>query len=105
MGHGLVHSGSLKESFFYPAQHPVLPPALLRAASEGVLRREGSSVSQGGDTPKITPKGRPPPRDGSRVPSRERLESDAGGRTVPAEKKSQLYRNVLNSMTERTVIA
>jgi hypothetical protein len=101
MGHGLVHSGSLKESFFYPSQTPVLPPALLRAASEGVLRRENSTGSQGGDTPKNTP-GRSARGRVGRAFEKE-VDEFHGMIKGPdgTGKKSQIYRNVLNSMTER----
>merc|ERR1712232_1257013 len=93
MGHGLIHSGSAKESFFYPSPTPVLPPALLKAASEGVLKRDAGS--QGGDTPKQTPG-----RSARMRSSREHPDDSHGA--IKGDKKNQIYRNVLNSMTERT---
>jgi len=98
MGHGLIHSGSAKESFFYPSNMPVLPPALLKAASEGVLRRDASAGSAGGETPKQTP-GR-----SARANRSIREHPDDSHGAIKGDKKNQIYRNVLNSMTERTVI-
>lgn len=54
MGHGLLHSGSAKDNYFFPLQTPEPPSPLLRSSSDPSLRSKDRSIlsSIGGSTPK-----------------------------------------------------
>jgi len=108
MGHGLVHSGSMKESFFFPSTHPELPPSLLRAGSEGALRSKDRSLASlssvgGGNTPKNTPKG------SSKAGLRKQGSRDIGGPDddeegeqkdghILVDKRNPAYRNFISDV-------
>jgi len=94
MGHGLMRSGSLKETYFFPAKNSELPGGMLRSVSEASLpsarraeARKSQSISKRGSKP------------GSRESAEKGFEEDdeaAAGKLKP--ESSMAYRNFRSAL-------
>merc|ERR1712232_574303 len=103
MGHGLLHSGSAKDNYFYPLQTPEPPSPLLRSSSDPSLRSKERSIlsSAGGGTPKSLAKQMS--RDGASLLDPLSIDSEdidpRQGQILAQDKKSPAYKTVMHALS------
>mmetsp|Transcript_17607 Transcript_17607/g.48324 ORF Transcript_17607/g.48324 Transcript_17607/m.48324 type:complete len:645 (+) Transcript_17607:111-2045(+) len=108
MGHGLMHSNSTKEAFYYPPAKPE-PPQMPRATSEGALRQRIVGSTSAGASP--TPQGsrsQVSSRMGDRTSNRgdaslggsiDNLDGDPRHGVIFADKKTSAYRMMIGQLS------